>query len=88
MIPPFALRTGHVGALVEIRGPVVRRPVALRARQALRTIDDPIPALPGDPRRRRDVAQNLIMLPQVLGIVVCHLILQYPLGDSNTRPSD
>jgi hypothetical protein len=31
MIPPFALWTGHIGALVEIRGPVVRRSFALWA---------------------------------------------------------
>jgi hypothetical protein len=29
VIPPFALRTGHIGALVEVRGPVVRRSFAL-----------------------------------------------------------
>jgi hypothetical protein len=31
VIPPFALRTGHIGALVEVRGPVVRRSFALWA---------------------------------------------------------
>src|SRR5919204_3352281 len=29
VIPPFALWAGHIGALVEIRGPVVRRSFAL-----------------------------------------------------------
>src|SRR5919202_3567724 len=31
VIPPFALRTGHIGALVEIRSPVMRRAFALWA---------------------------------------------------------
>src|SRR5919199_342210 len=31
VIPPFALRPGHIGTLVEIRGPVMRRAFALWA---------------------------------------------------------
>jgi hypothetical protein len=31
VIPPFALGTGYIGALVEIRGPLMRRSFALRA---------------------------------------------------------